>query len=186
MSYAIYTTRGFVLGSAPSGEASKVYSLYTEDFGLVAAKAQGARLLQSKLRYNLEEFSFGTFSIVRGKEVWRITGAEKNEEPREGRLLRARILALVRRLVHGEEANPELFNALLLLFDGKGYAEKERATAFESLVLVLVLSSLGYIDARSILGKSANIVSLSDLDLVESKKKEIVREINKSLKETQL
>lgn len=163
MSYAVYTTRGFILGSNPVGEASKLYALYTEDFGLIRAKAQGVRLTQSKLRYNLEEYSFCTFSLVRGKEVWRITGSVAHASSREGVSLRARIMNLVRRLVHGEEKNEPLFQALLLLVSD--------SVPSEALVLARVLSSLGYLDLALIEGKS---------------EREAILVINRAIKETQL
>ena len=106
MSYSVYSTRGFILGSAPSGEAGKTYFLYTEQFGLVRATAIGVRHLKSKLRYNLEDYGFVTFSLVRGKEFWRITGAVSeagagHDSPTGQDLLqaRARILSFMKRLV---------------------------------------------------------------------------------------
>ncbi len=187
MSYAVYSTRGFILGSAPTGEASKIYHIYTEDFGLILAKAQSVRLVTSKLRYNLEEYSFATFSLVRGKEIWRLTGAgEKLHNPRLNRVY-ARVLNLVRRLVQGEEKNPRLFSALLFMMQGIESESLEDIQAFESLVLIHVMSSLGYIDALSLVGmERSRKPSIADLDVVKSKKKEIISEINKALKESQL
>ncbi|HEY0908289.1 MAG TPA: recombination protein O N-terminal domain-containing protein [Candidatus Paceibacterota bacterium] len=190
MSYAVYTTRGFILGSVPSGEASKLYHIYTEDFGLIFAKAQGVRLLASKLRYNLEEYSFATFSLVRGKEVWRLTGAgEKIGDPHFARIY-ARVLNLVRRLVQGEEKNPELFASLLFMIQGMpGIMQptQEDMTAFEHLVLIHILSSLGYIDAKVLVGIARDATpSLADLGAVKAKKREVIAEINKALRESQL
>jgi recombinational DNA repair protein (RecF pathway) len=162
MSYAVYTTRGFILASAPSGEASKTYSIYTQEFGLITARAQGVRLLASKLRYNLEEYSLATLSLVRGKEVWRITGAEKEPLPRSGAQIRARILHLTRRLVQGEERNDVLFSALLSLKDEK---------ASETAVLAEILSALGYLNKEALKDKG---------------EREKIMEINRALKETQL
>ncbi len=189
MSYAVYTTRGFILGSSQSGEASKIYSLYTKDFGLIHAKAQGVRLLASKLRYNLEEYSFGSFSLVKGREIWRLTGVEQKSVPGKYAQIRARVLNLVRRLVQGEEKNDSLFNVLDFMMEGIGEREQmiDDMTAFESLILVHVLSSLGYIDSKSLLGiESGSAPRLADLEQVKIKKREVIFEINKALKETQL
>jgi recombinational DNA repair protein (RecF pathway) len=162
MSYAVYTTRGFIVGSAPSGEASKSYSIYTEDFGLIHARAQGVRLLVSKLRYNLDDYAFGSFSLVRGKEFWRLTGADTRTLPREHILVGARVLGLVKRLVQGEEKNEKLFAALLRLSEGG---------ADEVGILSGVLSALGYLDEAALAGKTD---------------RERIAAINKALKETQL
>ena len=187
MSYAVYTTQGFILGSTASGEASKLYHIYTEDFGLIFAKAQSVRLLTSKLRFNLEEYSFGTFSLVRGKEVWRLTGAgEKQSNPRFARI-HARVLNLVRRLVQGEEKNPELFAVLVFMMQGIESENTDDLVAFESLVLIHVLSTLGYIDAKLLVGITREAPpSLADIDKVKAKKREVIVEINKALRETQL
>lgn len=188
MSYAVYTTEGFILGSTPTGEASKMYWIYTRDFGLICAKAQGVRLVVSKLRYSLDEYSLATFSLVKGREVWRLTGAHDKQSPQGNMLIRARVLSLVRRLVQGQEKNERLFSTLLSLFKGDFVTHsKEEQIAFESLILIHVLSSLGYLDAKKFLGGEDVLeMSLSTIALIQSKKKEVIAEINKALKETQL
>lgn len=163
MSYAIYSTRGWILGSAPTGEASKIYILYTEDFGLIRAKAQSVRLITSKLRYSLEDYSYCNFSLVRGKELWRLTGAQKLDGEVKEPLVRARVLNLVRRLVQGEEKNEKLFAALALLAGDSVLSEVG--------ILSRVLSALGYIDLDALAGKS---------------EREVISAINKALAETQL
>ena len=163
MSYAVYSTRGWILGSAPSGEASKIYLLYTEDFGLVRARAQSVRLLASKLRYNLEDYSFGTFSLVRGKEVWRLTGAEHSAIAQKPSPVRARVLNLVKRLVQGEERNDALF-ATLREFEGKGEVR-------EAVILSHILGALGYLDLTT-------LETLSERQMIQA--------VNKALQETQL
>jgi recombinational DNA repair protein (RecF pathway) len=163
MSYAVYTTRGFILGSAPNGEASKIYTIYTEDFGLVRAKAQSVRLLASKLRFHLTDFSFCTFSLVRGKELWRITGSQSEPIAADRLSMSARILSLLKKLVHGEERNDALFNALLAL------TQSEKVS--EISVLSHILAALGYLDLSALVGAD---------------EKTVVSAINKALKETQL
>ncbi|MEK7607351.1 MAG: recombination protein O N-terminal domain-containing protein [Patescibacteria group bacterium] len=162
MSYAVYSTRGFILGSTPRGEASKIFLIYTEDFGLVRARAQSVRLLASKLRYNLEDYSFGTFSLVRGREIWRLTGAEKLDLPELFSLVRARVLNLVKRLVQGEEKNEKLFKILL---------EVTKKEMSEPLILAYILDALGYLDIQT---------------LSKMSEKQMIQAVNKALKETQL
>jgi recombinational DNA repair protein (RecF pathway) len=162
MSYAVYTTRGWILGSAPTGEASKMYTLYTEDFGLVHARAQGVRLLSSKLRYNLADYGLCDISLVRGKEFWRLTGASSLPLPEKGKVIRARVLGLVRRLVQGEEKNERLFVAL---------EDLSREDLSETDALCDILAALGYLDLGVVIGKS---------------EREKILLINKALKETQL
>src|SRR3989344_4801484 len=109
MSHHIYTTEGLVLGSMPLGEANKYISIFTRDLGLIRASAQGVRSVSSKLRYGLQDFSQSTISLVRGKNVWRVTNALpyknlfasfKNDESKF--LLCTNVLSLVKKLVAGE------------------------------------------------------------------------------------
>jgi recombinational DNA repair protein (RecF pathway) len=119
MSYHVYQTKGFVLGSAPLGEAHKSYTIYTRDMGLVFASAQGIRLVQSKLRYSIDDYRLTAFALVRGREVWRVTNAREAEyAPLSGRrlVLFARVSSLVKRLLHGEEKNEYLFDSLEALY----------------------------------------------------------------------
>lgn len=170
MSYSVYSTRGFILGSAPSGEAGKTYAIYTEQFGLLRAHAQGVRHLKSKLRYNLTDYNFATLSLVRGKEFWRITGAVSetardagaHDLRSESAAARARILNFIKRLVQGEERNDELFAVLLDLFSGP---------ISETRALARVLSSLGYLDLSALEGMG---------------EREMISAINKALRESHL
>ena len=72
-----YTTRGFVLFASAYREADKIISIYTEDFGLVSAVAAGVRRSASKLRYHTQNFSVRSFSLVHGRDLWRLVGAEE-------------------------------------------------------------------------------------------------------------
>ena len=72
----IYTTKAIIVKSAPVGEANKLYFLLTHDLGFIKASAQGVRLSKSKLKGHLEEFSLILLSVVKGKEIWRITSVE--------------------------------------------------------------------------------------------------------------
>ena len=112
----IYTTEGFILKSVNFGEANKYFFIFTKDFGLIKATAQGVRLLKSKLRYSLEDFSFTQVSIVRGKEVWRITSAQKISGLNY-LLLISKIFSLLLRLLHGEEKNDRLLVGVTLRYE---------------------------------------------------------------------
>ncbi|MCX6713171.1 MAG: recombination protein O N-terminal domain-containing protein, partial [Candidatus Vogelbacteria bacterium] len=108
MAYHIYDTEALVLDERPSGEANKIFYLLTPDLGLVVAKAQGIRLLKSKLRFQVAKFSRVRASLVRGKEVWRLIGVERTEEMEtlvaetNKRELVAKIFSLLTHYIHGE------------------------------------------------------------------------------------
>jgi len=154
MSHTIYHTEGFVLRSSFSGEANKYLLIYTEDYGLVGATAQGIRHLKSKLRYSLQDLSYSNISLVRGKDVWRITSAESHVDNKSitDNLIRttlSRVFALVRRLVHGEEKDARLFGVLkngYLFLQHKGLNEQEISN-LEIVLILQILNVLGYLDA---------------------------------------
>lgn len=191
--YSVYTTAGFVLGSVERGEANKIFSIYTEDFGLVRASAQGVRLEKSKLRYSLDDFARGHFSLVKGKELWRLTGSERDEDgivSTEARRIVARVLNLVRRLVHGEERNPELFTVLDVMMKKarEVSSESKDLVPFELLSLLRVLHTLGYLGAVDGIDTSMIVGDMTDemLSLVSKNRSGILSHINKALEETQL
>ena len=192
MSHTIYTTEGFILKSINFGEANKYFFIFTKDFGLIKAAAQSVRHLKSKLRYNLEDFSFGQISIVRGREIWRITSAEKSFDFKEVEkfLLISRIFSLLLRLLHGEEKNDLLFNSLKAGFSflvSNDLTEQDLAN-FECIMALRILSSLGYIGKMGDFDQfTVSPYFTPELIMAMSAlKTQAILEINKSLKETHL
>lgn len=191
MAHHVYTTPGFIVHSQPSSEAAKYFLVFTRELGMIGATAQGVRLSQSKLRYYTQDYYYGLFSVVRGKDVWRMTGAKEidgiGEVKEENMKLYVQILSLLKRLLPGEEVNEKLFDIIEKFhnFLTKEVAEKELV---EYVTVLRMLDSLGYTSNQLFL---MNILSTSDLNeqvLKEAKisKEEIVEEINSGLKESQL
>lgn len=154
MAHHIYHTRGIILGSVSTGESNRFYKIFTEDLGLVNASAQSVREGKSKLRYVLQDFSFVTLDLVRGKEVWRITSAgEWRDTPGiKGDAVRlklfARFCALLARLLQGEGCEPELFADVVSFADflETHVVAKEMTFSLETLVALRALVHLGYLD----------------------------------------
>lgn len=201
MSHTIYTTEGFILKSVNFGEANKYFFIFTKEFGLIRAAAQSVRHLKSKLRYGLEDLSLGQVSVVRGREIWRLTSAEKKLGlvEREKLLMWSQIFSLLLRLLHGEEKNEVLFNIfkegmsfLNTLESVRGDKEqKERAellASFECIMALRILSALGYIGRlgdfdQFTLSPYFTPELITNMSVLKSK---AILEINKSLKETHL
>jgi len=191
MSHHIYTTPGFIVHSAPHGEAGKYFLIFTRELGMISATAQGVRFSQSKLRYHIQDYSSSLFSVVKGKEVWRVTGAKeiegKGEVTAENRKLYVRILSLLKRLVPGEEKNEKLFEVVEKL---QGYlCSRAPAGGLVEYVTVLrILHHLGYISNADMFMEILSDTDLNDqvLNKVSNLKDEMVREINRGLKESQL
>lgn len=188
--YAIHTTPGFIIGSRPYGEAGRMLSIFTRDLGLVTATAQGIRLEKSKLRYHTQPYSFGTFSLVRGKEFWRLTSAASGRGARAGELA-ARVALLLRRLLQGEEPHPELYEhveACARFMGGHAGLSADDLKALESLTVLRILHALGYVGDDDGLGAALASTDLDQGLLREAagKRTAMNRHINKALAESHL
>ncbi len=194
MAHHVYTTPGFIVHSMPQGEANKYLLIFTRELGMIGATVQGVRLSQSKLRYYTQDFSRGLFSVVRGKEVWRMVGAkevnENNDEmDAENKKLFVRVLSLLKRLLHGEEKNEKLFDVVeslyRYLFHNLGEAKRELV---EYLTVFRILNCLGYIHPRGVLDTLCTSTEIDEeiLEILRLNKSMVLREVNDGLKESQL
>ena len=208
--HSIHTTQGFIVGSRPYGDAGRILTIFTREHGLIYATAQGIRLEKSKLRYYTQEYSFGIYSFVRGREYWRMTSASETIERRnnltierleegtpaisgssatgnEERGLIARIAILLRRLLQGEDPHPELFDIVFECWRFLG-DNNEEMNVLESLVVARILSALGYIgDIKGLSNylKSSEITREMLIEIA-SQRTTLNQHINKALKESML
>lgn len=161
MAHHLYMTRGYVLRSASFGEADKLFSIFTEELGLLQASAKSVRAIRSKLRFHLDDLSVLILSLVKGKSRWKITNAVSTENlwktfasEKGKRALLTRIFSLIGKLLTGEEADRELFS---LIGSGVEFLKSEHFTAaelkaIECLWVANILRILGYVDASKIAG----------------------------------
>ncbi len=186
--HTVYTTEGFVLKSLNFGEANKCYFILTKDFGLVKATAQGVRLLKSKLRYNLDDLSAVQISMVRGKDIWRITSAHAKTKLNHPIILP--IFSLLLRLLHGEERNDFLYETIKegISFLDSQKLSSEQLSNLECILALRILSSLGYIGNLGDFNKftESPYFTVELLSTMSAIKTRAILEINRSLKETQL
>ncbi|MEN9649036.1 MAG: hypothetical protein RL094_3 [Candidatus Parcubacteria bacterium] len=173
MSHHIYQTEGFIIEAVDVGEANKLYTLFTKDLGLIRASAQGVRFLKSKLRYSLQELSFSSIAVVRGKEMWRITSARKlislfdKRLPMPVRKMLAKVLMFTKRMMPEEGKNEEIFKVLSTL-SASTFSNRElflqnpqAADAAEVLAHLYILKVLGYGTARNELTEFLKEISFS-------------------------
>ena len=190
----IYHTEALILGSKSFGEAGKYYFLFTRDLGMIYASAQGIRKISSKLRFVLQDFSYVKIDLVRGKDFWRITSTSKTNELEkiskrpETLEVFANISLLLKRLLAGEEANKILFTDLL---NGLSVLEKsetrEEIRNIEAIIVLRMLSNLGYIGGSEILKTFIKSPFEENLIFEVGKSRgKILSEINKALKESHL
>ena len=154
MTYRIYHTDGYIIDSSNSGESNKVFTILTSELGTIIATAQGVRKLQSKLRYSLQDLTSAKFALVRGKEIWRITGAEKivnlydKKTPIQIRQSLARILAFIKRLSPGEAVNKKVFEEFYKmhheLTSSKIIRSHGDLMAMESIAYLRIAHHFGY------------------------------------------
>ncbi len=180
----IYTTKGFIVNSLNQGEANKFINIFTQDFGMVGAVAQGIRLSKSKLKYHIEDGSLVKVSLVRGKEVWRLIGAEQIHK--KINKVNLKVLNLLKRLLHGEEMNENLFEIIegLYMFE----AEDIDFELLECLSVIRILNNLGYIREITQLKEilSNNKYDKDMLNLVAKYKTDIIKIINEAFKQSHL
>jgi DNA repair protein RecO len=158
MSHHIYQTKAFIIDSVDVGEANKLLTVFTADLGLIYVSAQGVRIMKSKLRPSIQDLSYSKIALVRGREYWRLTSAEKLISLYDKRVhvlvrkLIAQSLHFVKRLTAGEIKHEELFDMLSKLFtfcfeNSKQIADHSNNQVIKALRLVInfrILESLGY------------------------------------------
>lgn len=189
--YQKYHTDALVLGSRESGEADKVITLYTKDFGLVRARASAVRTEISRMRYALQNYTRSSVSLVRGKHGWRVVGgiAKKSSTGEYSSLAAfARIAELTKRLVTGEEENPYLFAALSEAHAALMQHPCPARATIEIVCVARMLYSLGYIsaDAQAAAIFTHTAYGAEDLEEAERAKKKLLSHINRAIAETQL
>ena len=149
--YKKFLTEGLVLGKYPTGEANVSVLLFTKELGLLRATARSARAERSKLRYGLEPFTRGAFSLIRGKNEWRLAGIDRGDRAlllcsSSRRRSMGRIARLLLRLIQGEEVNVPLYKdvteGFLFLINAQSEVD---AASIECMVVLRILSRLGYL-----------------------------------------
>lgn len=143
-----YTTRGFVLEEYERGEHDKVFKLFTREFGIVMAYAKSIRKLESKLRAHVLVGKMTTVTLVKGKEVWRLVGAEEKQcSP----YFMPEVTVYLGRFMRGEGVHKTLYDRLVNLIEKASSFEEAKARL---LLLYTLLVSLGYADAKVVGAKS--------------------------------
>lgn len=183
------TTSAVLIGRTGAGEGSVHAHLYTERLGLVRALAKSAREERSKLRPHLQVGTYGAFTLVKGAYDWRVIGASQTNiahfacvDAVHTQFACARVLSVLRQLIHGEEPNQDLFSALWhFLFALRSFNENEIDIA-ERLVVVRILTSLGYVPKQyDIPYLHGHTYSASQLHDLKPFKKRLGRVINEAL-----
>jgi DNA repair protein RecO (recombination protein O) len=68
-----YRTQGFILKKNERGEADRIFTIYTKDFGKLELLAKAERKIKSKLRSGLELFYLSEVEFIQGKAYKTLT-----------------------------------------------------------------------------------------------------------------
>lgn len=141
MPNGLYQTEGIILNRMDAGEADKILTVFTKEFGMLRLFARGVRRVHSKLNNFLNLFSYVRIGFVSGKEIWHLVDAEDLGRFEDDRLKTlGRAANFLERFCRGEGKEAGLWEALLdfiengdeLLFHAQG------------------LAALGYLDEKEI------------------------------------
>jgi DNA repair protein RecO (recombination protein O) len=190
--YQKYQTEAIVVAARDSGEADRMFSLYTSDFGLVRARATSVRSEKSKMRYALQLYSRANVSLVRGKNGWRAAGASAatsaiGKDP-SGVAAFARLSELVVRLVAGEEENHYLFETLAQAHAALMREHVESHATIEIVAAARILYALGYISAEALETALFTHTAYADTHLREAEalQDQLLASINRAIAQTHL
>lgn len=189
--YHIYHTDAIVLYYRNSGEADRTYTLYTRELGLLNAKAQSVRKIESKTRYALPLFAHARVDLIRGKEFWRLASGRTIETfsalSRRPASLRvaAKLARLTKRLCAGEEVEPRILDDLTELFRVLSEGDAVSVKQAELLYALRLLHSLGYIPGENDLAPYlGDTFSLEGAPLLPEGS--VLFAINRAIRESQL
>ena len=201
--YCKHHTKGIVISSRIEGDSNKLVNIFTENFGLINAKVQGARNLQSKLRGGSQDFSFSEFSLVHGKAGWKVVSsrAEQNfYEAFKNSSAKLKIVGnifnLIKKLISEEAhislattklgSNSGVFNIVLNFFNFLIKAREGDIALAECLTLTRILHALGFMrhDPELSIPISSSEIGIKDLEIIAPRRLKMITLINESLKAT--
>lgn len=184
MSYAIYKTEAIILRVIPSGEASSDVVFFTREFGKITTRVQSARKIESKMRMHLTKYNHVVIDMVRGKNMWRLTGITTIDPTtvfHDRGLLHAwhRMVSLAEFLIRGEEVHEELFNFFINMMHSSKISNTK---ALELFGVIHVLDMLGYWHGERLSKQLTEDV----LEYCHHHTKTLVKMINESIEATQI
>ncbi len=186
MGHDIHSQIGILLDTKDYGESGKILYFLTKELGILVAIAIGVREVKSKMRGSIVPLTICNFDFVEGREVNRLTGIQIQENlisdlSIEQRKVVSNILNFVLRTVVGQTPNESLYENVILGFKKLREKALQDFEVLEIIWLLKILVSLGYWE----LGKYDSFEE-TNLNTVFEIKKELVEEINKAIKSTQL
>ena len=193
--YKIYTTEGLIIESRIFGESNKIYFILTRDFGLIKATAQGVCKTESKQKFGLQTLSFSKISLVKGRDIWKITSAISlenvfsNLKGEKNKLnVFIRIVSLIRKLLLEEEKEPIFFDVVKSLYKflkTENANNKDKLSSAELLTVMKILHTSGYLGENKNFGDLLDTNDFSDetMNNIKRIKREMLKEVNLVMQE---
>lgn len=194
MSYKLYNIEGIVINSISVSESSSILYVLTEDLGLIRVWAQGIRKVNSKLAPHVQDLTQTRIVVVKGREYWRLTDAEKRKgyssllQEKSTRAVVIRLIQIIKRLAH-EGVDKEVFTLtsnFLQHLENKKY-DKIESEVFEIIYILRLLNILGYgINGHAKILKEPLEWSIEREKYVLKNRSLLIKSINEALKISQL
>ena len=192
MPHAIYQTPALVLSVTAMKESNKLAVLYTRDFGLVYVAAQSVRELSSKMKSQLHSYSFVEVDLVRGRDIWRLTGIHEKYHVlkyvgSKWYPFMTKVAGTIKRLCPGEEPHEGIWNDIEKLEEiiSQG-STAVTSHELEIIILARLLYHLGYWSGHETLVEADNCIDLEVLAYLKKHQTSLIVDINEGLQGSQL
>ena len=188
----VYATKALILRKDLRGEENELVTFYTQDYGLIRIHSQASRKIQSKLRQQLNIYTFSYINIVQGKREWKLTGIEEIVSPFP--FSRGAQFPLLKKIAReilrfgGGERNEKVWGEIEYFFSflksGKSIElSEEYKKEIELIITIRILSALGYWNRP---GKRLPRYTREDCELIRERGFILERYVIEAIKETQL
>ncbi len=113
-----YRTQGFILQKTDRGEADRIFTIYTKDFGKLEILVKAERKIKSKLKGGLGLFCLSEIEFIQGKTHKTLTDAilTKNfpnlRKSLERLPIAYKISEILDNLIKGQESDEQIWNLL--------------------------------------------------------------------------
>jgi len=191
--HKLYSHKGIVLASRGVGEKHSLVTIFSRELGRVTAKAISSRDAKGKLKGHIVPYTFGTYTLVRGKSGWRLiqADAEKNFLLSIDNLAKRRIAARTLKLINtmaGEVQERKLFDCVYGALVELPKIDEYLLKIFEAILVSRILATLGYLSLDDLPPKLKDLNDFSEPTMVEVKHhaQTLISRINNGLRESQL
>jgi len=146
----VYKVEAVVLRHQPVGEADRVLTLFTREYGKMRVSARGVRKTTSRLAGRVQPFTHGRLLLARGRTLDVVAQGDvvRAYAGLQQDLLRsayaAYIVELVDRFLADRDRHPEVFDAVLDAFAVIEGADEDEAEVYALWFSLHLADSLGY------------------------------------------